>query len=120
MRFTLEHGKWYAAEFLGEEFEPEIRSLSPIRVKRVEAKKMNNRILEIDFYHANYPEGVRDKQFRLETLERNAQFYLGRSTEHDPARLMLIYRITADWLRNNFGADISDQDNVGEWLDRNA
>jgi len=120
MRFTLEPGNWYAAEILGEEFEPKIRSLSPIRINQIESKKMKNRILEIDFYHANYPEGVRDKQYRLKTLERNTQFYLGRSSDHNPARLLLIYQITADWLRLNFRANITDRDNVDEWLERNV
>ncbi len=120
MRFTLEQGQWYATEFLGEEFAPDIRSLSPIRIQRIEARQTSQRILELDFYHANYPAGVRDKCYKLKTLERNSQFYLGRSVEHDPVRLMLVYRVTAEWLRRHFDAEITDLDVVPEWLDRNT
>lgn len=117
-RFDLKPGRWYAAEFLGEEFGSEIRSYSPIRVDEVKPK--GGRRFSLAFYHANYPEGVRDKVYELETIERNATFILARSREHSPVRLMLIYSVNSAWLRQHFGAAVSGSDDVQAWLTGNA
>ncbi len=111
-------GRWYAAELLGEEFGSEIRSYSPIRVEEIRPK--GGRRFSLAFYHANYTEGVRDKVYELETLERGATFMLARSREHNPARLMLIYPATRTWLREHFGATVPESDDVQLWLARNA
>lgn len=55
VRFTLTVGRWYAAECLGEEFERDIRSYSPVRVDRVVSVGDGSRCFELAFYHANYP-----------------------------------------------------------------
>lgn len=117
-RFTLVVRHWYAAEFIGEEFGSDIRSISPIRIHGITPKKNNNRLMELDFYHANYPEGVRDKKYRLETLERNQEFYLARSIDHIPIRILLIFPITAEWLRVHFDMEFSNQEDIDDWLDR--
>jgi len=117
-RFSLEPGRWYAAELLGEEFGSEIRSYSPIRVEEIRPK--GGCRFSLAFYHANYPEGVRDKVYALETLERGATFILARSREHSPPRLMLIYSVTSAWLREHFGATVSESEDVQPWLARNA
>jgi hypothetical protein len=114
----LEPRHWYAAELIGEEFGTEIRSYSPIRVDEV--RPSGGRRFSLAFYHANYPEGVRDKVYELETIERTASFILARSREHNPSRLMLIYPITSVWLREHFGATVSDGEDVEAWLARNA
>ncbi|MDP6527062.1 MAG: hypothetical protein QGH42_13505 [Kiritimatiellia bacterium] len=66
-RFTLERGQWYAAEILGEEFGGKIRSHTRIQV--YEVKPLGGRKFELSFYHENYPEGVRDKRYTLQTIE---------------------------------------------------
>lgn len=47
-RFTLQDSRWYAAEFIGEEFGQAIRSYSPIRVTAIRPK--SNRKFELQFY----------------------------------------------------------------------
>lgn len=117
-RFTLVPHRWYASELIGEEFGSSIRSYSPIRVDQITPN--GGRKFSLAFYHANYPEGVRDKVYDLQTLERNSFFILARSTSHDPGRLMLIHTITAGWLRQHFGVAMLETDDVQGWLTRNA
>lgn len=117
-RFRLQQRRWYAAEIIGEEFGREIRSYSPIRVERVTPK--GGRTFEVSFYHANYPEGVRQKEYELLTLERNNVFILARSTSHQPVRWFLIHEVTFEWLERHF--DIANEAglDVEAWLERNA
>lgn len=120
IRFTLERNQWYAAEFLGEEFGKDIRSYSPIKVYSFIPLKNGSRQFELTFYHANYPEGVRDKTYTLKTLERNRQFILAKSTSHKPARLLLIYTISTEWLIHHFDIRIEEGETAESWLERNA
>lgn len=117
-RFALQKNRWYAAEIIGEEFGAEIRSYSPIRVDEITPK--GGRRFELQFYHANYPEGVRNKVYELQTLERSNNFILARSSTHQPVRWFLIYAITSEWLNINFGVASDDRLNVEAWLERNA
>lgn len=118
-RFTFTPGCWYAAELIGDEFGQDLRSLSPIRVDRVTPMKAGSRCFELAFYHANYPESVRDKVYRLQTLERARHFLLALSTEHTPHRVLLFHDIDSDWLRRHFGITVPEGQVVHEWLDRN-
>ena len=123
IRFTLRPAQWYAAEFIGDEFSlnNELRSYSPILVNAIEPGGSGKRHFHLSFYHANYPEGVRDKHYPLQTIERGEQFMLTRSTEHTPTRLLLIYDITWPWLRLHFGAQqMDDSSDIGRWLSNHA
>ena len=117
-RFSLKPQFWYAAELIGKEFGPEIRSYSPLRVDRIIPR--GRRRFSLSFYHAYYPEGVREKVYELETLERNEHFILARSSSHEPPRLILIHGITSDWLARHFGVSIPEHLDVQTWLARNA
>lgn len=117
-RFALQKHRWYAAEIIGEEFGADIRSYSPIRVDGLTPK--GSRTFEMDFYHANYPEGVRQKSYRLQTLERNRNFILARSSTHQPTRWFLVYSITFEWLNTHFNVAIDRKIDVETWLERNA
>jgi len=104
-RFTLRPGHWYAAELIGDEFSAtdDFRSYSAIRVDSVVPVKSGHRHFDLGFYHTNYPEGVRDKTYSLQTLERGESFILARSLDHTPSRILLIYNISWPWLRLHFG-----------------
>lgn len=58
-RFTLQRGRWYACELIGDEFGEDKCSYSPIKVFAVEPQKSGNRKFGLKFYHASYPAGVR-------------------------------------------------------------
>lgn len=120
-RFTLLPGHWYAAELIGDEFGPEqdCRSYSPIRVDRFEP--MTGRKISLMFYHANYPEGVRDKTYILTTIQRGQHFLLARCLDSKPDRLLLIYAITGTWVKEHFNSSFdAPGDSIGRWLERNA
>ncbi len=60
-RFTLLPQRWYAMELWNDDLSGvPFQSPSPIRVESVRPLKTGRNELELDFYHANYPEGVRE------------------------------------------------------------
>ena len=121
MQFTLRPGIWYATEFIGDEFGKEIRSYSPIRVDRFTPKRSGQRRSTIEFYHANYPEGVGHKSYELATIERASSFLLARSVDHEPTRFLLIYDITWPWIEPQFPNARTEQSaDIQGWLSRNC
>lgn len=122
-RFTLHPGRWYAAEFIGDEFsaDRDFRSHSPIRVDSLVPRRTGRHRFKLSFYHANYPEGVQNKVYSLQTLERGEQYILARSISYEPARLLMIYEISWPWLRSHFNTQQpSDSEDIALWLSRKA
>ena len=120
MRFTLEIRRWYACEFIGDEFSADKCSYSPIMVDKLETLGDGSRTFVLSFYHANYPEGVRGKVYRLQTLERGQTYLLARSLDHDPRRVLQIYDIDAAWLERHFPGMEPVRGDVQAWLETNA
>ncbi|BCG47930.1 hypothetical protein GEOBRER4_n2783 [Citrifermentans bremense] len=77
------------------------------------------RTFNLHFYHANYPEGVRDKVYKLQTIERTKRFLLARSLDHQPVRILLIFDISAEWLKAHYPGLRLDGP-LEAWLDRNV
>lgn len=120
-RFTLHPGKWYAAEIIGDEFGEELRSYSPLRIDDIAPSGSGQRQFTLSFYHANYPEGVRNKVYTLQTVERAAWYLLARSTTHHPTRMLLISEISWDWMRAHFDtARPIDNPDIDRWLSNHA
>jgi len=120
MRFTLQNNEWYACELIGDEFQEDKCSYSPIRIKNIEPLSNGRREYILRFYHANYPEGVRDKEYKLKTVERGQTFLLVKSIDHSPPRFLQIYEIDNDWMRRHFrGIELNGSD-CKIWLSRNA
>lgn len=121
-RFTLEIGRWYGAEFIGDEFREEgLRSYSPIRVDAVKPSRGGQREFELLFFHLNYPAGVQGKSYTLRTLERGAHYLLARSTEHDPVRMLLIHEISWAWVEKHFQAFPNHEETgLQRWLSSRA
>ena len=120
-RFTMHPRTWYAVEFVGDEYYnlSGYRS-SPILVESLTPAANGSRQFELSFYHANYPEGVRDKIYNLQTIERGEHFILCRSIDHNPTRIMHIFEIDWDWLLSRFTIDRPDREQtVGTWLSSN-
>ena len=116
--------RWYAVELIGDDMplSPDGGfARSPIRVDSVTPRKSGKRLFELAFYHANYPEGVRDKVYSLETIERGERFILAKSTEHDPVRMLLIHELTHEWLRTYCKIGPANPgDDVQVWCSRNC
>lgn len=75
-RFTLEPRQWYAMELISSEFGPNIRRCSPIEVYSLTPAGGGKRRLELSFYNAAYPAGVRDKLYTLQTIKRAEHFFI--------------------------------------------
>ncbi len=121
VQFILQDRCWYAAEFIGEEFGTDIRSYSPIHIHSIQTENLGRRRFTLSFYHANYPEGVRDKIYTLQDVERTRTYLLARSTEHTPTRLLLVYPISWDWLAKHFGTrPQTELLDVQAWLSGNC
>ena len=116
-RFTLQRGKWYACEIIGDEFSEDCCSYTPIRVYHVEPLKKGDQTFNLHFYHANYPEGVRDKQYTLRTIERGQKYILAKSIDNKPSRIFLLYDIDIVWIERHFPNMTVDRDDVQAWLD---
>ena len=119
MRFTLEVDKWYACEFIGEEFADDKCSYSPIRIHGVMPHGKASREYVLSFYHANYPEGVRDKSYHLRTIERGSSYLLARAVVYNPVRFLQIYNIDEGWVERHLGVRLNG-DACCEWLSRNV
>lgn len=120
MGFLLEAGTWYACEIIGDEFEEDRCSYSPIKVKAITPLKTGRGRFRLDFYHANYPEGVRDKEYDLVMVERGGRFLLARSGSHAPARLLQIYDIDWQWMRRHCPRIGDEAEDIQQWLSRNV
>lgn len=118
MRFKLEPDRWYACEIIGDEFDGDKCSYSPVKVLNIKPLVRGNRTLVLEFYHANYPEGVRDKAYTLQTIERGDTFFLARSLDHDPVRILQFYDIDAEWLIRHFPGLRPDRQDAQGWLNR--
>lgn len=116
--FTMETGRWYACESIGDEFtwEHDLRSYSPIRVDELEPLKTGDQQFELRFVHGNYPSGVQDKVYRLQTLHRGDLYMLVRSLNHTPTRLLLIYGLAPDWIQRHFPNIRDDDPEYREWF----
>jgi hypothetical protein len=119
-RFTLQRGTCYACELIGDEFDDDKRSYSPIKVYSVQSEKNGDRTFVLKFYHALYPEGVRDKTYKLRTIERGRSLFLAKSLEHSPPRFLLIYDITAEWVSRHFPGYAPSRTNIQQWLEKNV
>ena len=118
MRFRLDRGTWYAAEILGDGLIRSGHRYSPIHVDQITPLKTGNRIFELKFLHANYPAGVQDKTYRLQTLHAGQKYLLTKSLGPGPTRFLLIYDIDAEWLRQHFKIELSRNETILDWLNR--
>lgn len=119
-RFTIQPGRWYACEIIGDEFDEDCCSYSPIRVDHIEPLKNGNQIFKLHFYHANYPAGVRDKKYTLRTIERHHKFIIAKSIDHEPARILQIYDLDIRWIDRHFTNVNVHSNDLQRWLRDNA
>ena len=118
MRFRLDRGTWYAAEILGEGLIRSGHRYSPIRADQITPLKTGNRIFELQFLHANYPEGVQDKTYRLQTLHAGEEYLLTKSLGPGPTRFLLIYDIDAEWINQHFKFELTQGESAAAWLNK--
>lgn len=119
LRFQLERSRWYACEFIGDEFDEDLCSYSPIKILGIEPLKQGNSTIVIKFYHANYPEGVRDKVYKVRIIKRGMRYILGKSLDHETERFLQIYDIDSEWVKRHFPYLEPSRTNLQSWLSEN-
>ena len=120
-RFTLQPRRWYACTLLGDEFSASdmcTLSPTPIRINAVEPLATGDRKFKLAFFHANYPEGVQDKVYNLQTVHRGQRGILARSLEHSPPRFLYVTEITCQWISHYWPELECDPDAIQASLDR--
>ena len=122
-RYTLQPGCWYAAELIGDDMPASdggVVARSPIRVDALRPHQSGKRLLELAFYHAAYPEGVRDKHYSLETIERGERYILARCVGAEPPRFLLLHDLTREWLSACYGNPVRDAgEDLQAWCSQN-
>jgi hypothetical protein len=116
-RFTLKERKWYAADFIADDVPGSMEGgygYSPIFIVKLRKKKTGSSIFGLEFFHANYPQGVNSKAYELQTIHRGKSYILTKTTTHDPVRFMCVHNISEKWARKHFTFD--KRKNVDEWL----
>jgi len=117
-RFSILPDKWYALEFLGDEFHGDSISYSPIRVYSVKPLEDGSRRFDLSFFHWNYPTGVQDKIYTLQTIERGKHYILTKSDHTFPHRYIYIHEITPEWVERHM-RERTNCDDLQKWLTRN-
>jgi hypothetical protein len=100
--FQLLAKKWYAMEVFGAGGAPTNPHLSPIYVNAIEPLKTGHGILRLTFFHANYPEGVQNKEYVLRVLHRGTFHLAAVKTENEDQPLVIIFPLESDWIQTHF------------------
>lgn len=98
-RFTLNPGTWYAMEFLSTDDGNFRRMYSPVKIMSIHPKGNGKGLFDLQFFHANYPEGVQTKLYTLRTLQRTPTYLFAERMEQSPPRMgVLLHDLTTEWL----------------------
>jgi hypothetical protein len=109
---TLERHRWYA---MLRQHAFGAQDYAPIWIEEVKPMQSGKGLLEVAFWDANYPAGVRDKVYRLRVLRREAGFILAERQDYEPKELVVISEMTGEWVRHHFReTPVGD---VQAWLD---
>ena len=116
-RFSIVERQWYAVDFIADDVPGSLEDsygYSPIFALEFLAKKSGDRLFDLSFFHANYPAGVRDKTYQLQTVHRGEHFLLAKTTNHPDVRFLCFHELTENWARKHF--KVRDEQTVQDWL----
>lgn len=103
-------------ELIGPEFGEEVRHYSPVKTLGITPLGKGNGRFELEFFHANYPEGVQGKFYTIQTIERKRNYMLGRVI--DTERIVLLFDLNEDWLKAHFGARNQSGESAERWVEK--
>lgn len=101
MAFSLYPRTWYAMEYL---FPSGHWHYSPVWVEEAVPRKTGKGLLLVRFYHANYSEGVRSKEYTIMVLRREEGYLLGfRVDTSSRSQVPILFLgMTREWLCAHF------------------
>lgn len=76
---------------------------SPIRIERITPLGTGKSEVEVAFFHLCYPEGVKDKTYRLKVLHRSRDDILAVRMDADDHRTLRLAPLTRAWLARQSG-----------------
>ena len=96
-RLVLAAGHWYAMELYdpGQSSHP---VPSPIKVLRITPLRTGASLIELEFFHANCPRGAQFKIYRLRTIKRCTDLYIGERSNPPDERIVLISPLDREWM----------------------
>lgn len=98
--FTLQPRTWYAMEYV---FRSAERHFSPIWVQEIKPLKTGAGMLRLHFFHANYPEGVQDKIYDLQVVQRFVGHLVAlRRSDGVADATVILEPITREWFAQHF------------------
>lgn len=111
--FTLNRHRWYAMQVV---LRNGTQHVSPVWIFEVRALKSGKGIMQLHFWHANYPEGVQDKVYDLRVIRREPGYLLAERQDDGSKALVLLSEVTSEWIGTHF-RQAPDGD-LQAWLDR--
>ena len=97
---------------------PQTPHPSPVKVLGVKPLKHGNGMLEVKFFHANYPSGVQIKTYQIQIQHRSPIALAGIQHESDEERLLVFFPLTMDWLRTHWPAVYRNDVELQQVLER--
>ena len=119
-RFALAPGQWLAMEAWMRGF-PDPPHCSPVRVLAVSPHGGGRRELTLRFFHATYPEGVREKEYHLRVLHRaHDTLTLLRLDAPDMEMTLTLFPLHSHWMEKHFPnpAEGSEPGSIERMLER--
>jgi hypothetical protein len=112
-QLTLRPQRWYAMLTVHPEGAQDV---SPIWLKEVRELPSGKGLLELTFWHANYPAGVQFKSYALRVLRREMGFLLAERHDVESKDLVLVSDITKEWVEHHFRESPTGW--IQKWLDQ--
>jgi len=116
--FTLEPRRWYAMELT---FPTGERHVSPVLIFGAVPRKTGTGVLEIEFWHASYSEGVQHKTCTLRVLRRTSGYLLAEEGHTTAARALLFRELDSAWVnlhRFHSGRPVAERADLQAAMDR--
>ena len=115
MAFTLTPRRWYAMLCI---LPDGTQHASPVWIFAAHARKTGAGLLEMDFWHANYPEGVQRKTYLLRVLRRAAAYLIAERHDEPEKSPVILAEVSREWLRAHFQHEATGD--LQAWLDRSC
>ena len=117
-RFTLRPGGWYGMVLT---YPPGGQRVSPIFCHAAVPRQSGAGLIDLRFFHAEYPEGVQDKDYVLRVLRREHGYLLALNAISDGERCVLLTDLSPEWFEYHYpeSARIKPANlTPAEWLQR--
>lgn len=100
-KFSIKIRFWYAMEYLGANASDSTHHFSPIYIQSIHQQNTGASRLDIEFFHANYPQGVQNKLYKVKVLDRTESFIVAKRVDV-VEDVLIIHELSWDWMKQHF------------------